>query len=193
MEYLILLPFMILMGFLFAKHINSSNNNNSSKSSITRIDDKNWIVNNEFVSFEEDTPLKRFQQEQEDRKHYQAYERDKLQKDRERLWKDWMKTKQAINKYPDLKNCVSDEKLNSITAKYEHYLKMCNKLEEYMILTKEEFLIKEENPAFCVDFTNMLWIRTPIGCYTIFNEKNAKYAHGKMDELISQEFKEKWY
>lgn len=193
MEYLILLPFMVLMGFLFAKHINSSNNNNSSKSSITKIDDKNWIVNNEFVSFEEDTPLKRFQQEQEDRKHYQAYERDKLQRDRERLWKDWMKTKQAIDKYPDLKNCVSDEKLNSITNEYEHYLKMCDKLKEDMILTKEEFLIKKENPALCVDFTNILCIRNPIGCYTIFDKKNAKYAHGKMDELISQEFKKKWY
>jgi hypothetical protein len=83
--------------------------------------------------------------------------------------------------------------LDGITEKYEHYLKMCNKLNKDMILSKEEFLIKEENPAFCVDFTNMLWIRNPIGCYTIFNEKNAKYAHGKMDEIISQEFKEKWY
>lgn len=193
MEYLILLPFMILMGFLFAQHINSSNDDKSSKTSSTRINDKNWIINNKFVSFEEDTPLKRFQQEQEDRKHYQAYAREKLQKDKERLWKEWMKTKQAIDKFPDLKNCITIDKLDGITEKYEHYLKMCNKLKEDMILSKEEFLIKEENPALCVDFTNTVEIRNPIGCYTIFNEKNAKYAHGKMDELISQEFKEKWY
>jgi hypothetical protein len=41
-----------------------------------------------------------------------------------------MKTTQAIHKYPDLKNCVTEEKLEAITEKYYKYIFMCKKLDE---------------------------------------------------------------
>ena len=179
------------VGWFFAKSLRTEP---TSKSNITRIDDKNWIVNNEFVSFEEDTPILRFKQEMEDNKHYRNYESEKLSRDRERIFNDWMKTTQAIHKYPDLKNCVTEEKLETITEKYDKYLFMCKKLDETtMILSKEEFLIKEENPMYCVDWTNMMWFPKHLGIYEIHNEKTAKYYKGNMNELIAKEFKTKWY
>lgn len=40
---------------------------------VKRINDKSWIVNGQFVSFEEDTPFKRELQEKEDLIHYHVY------------------------------------------------------------------------------------------------------------------------
>ena len=191
METITILIICGFMGWFFAKSLRTKT---VGKSNITRIDDKNWIMNNEFLSFEEYTPILRFKQEMEDNKHYRNYESEKLSKDRKRIFNDWMKTTQAINKYPDLKNCVTEEKLEAITEKYGKYLFMCKKLDETtMILSKEEFLIKEENPAFCVDFTNMMWFPKHLGFYEIHNEKTAKYYNGNMNELISEEFETKWY
>ncbi len=191
METITILIICGFMGWFFAKSLRTET---TSKSNITRIDDKNWIVNNEFVSFEEDTPILRFKQEMEDNKHYHNYKSEKLSRDRERIFKDWMKTTQSIHKYPDLKNCVTEEKLEAITEKYDKYLFMCKKLDEtIMILNNEEFLIKEENPAFCVDWTNMIWFPKHLGFYEIHNEKTAKYYKGNMNELIAKEFEAKWY
>jgi protease II len=191
METITILIICGFMGWFFAKSLRTET---TSKSNITRIDDKNWIVNNEFVSFEEDTPILRFKQEMEDNKHYRNYESEKLSRDRERIFKDWMKTTQAIHSHSDLKNCVTEEKLEAITEKYDKYLFMCKKLDEAtMILSKEEFLIKEENPMFCVDWTNMMWFPKHLGFYEIHNEKTAKYCKGNMSELIAKEFETKWY
>ena len=190
MEFIIL-PFMLLAGWVYGKQRN--NNTDNDKSKITKVGDKAWIVGNEFVNLEEDTPLNNFKQEQEDQKHYQAYERERLMNDRQRIGNDWIKTKQALGKYPDLKNCVTSEKLDAITLKYEQYVKMCNKLEENLILDKDEFLIKEENPAFCVDFTGVMFLQKPVGCYNIYNTKTAKYYNGDMNKMIRDEFKDKWY
>lgn len=191
METITILIICGFMGWFFAKSLRTEQ---TSKSNITRIDDKNWIVNNEFVSFEEDTPILRFKQEMEDNKHYRNYESEKLSRDRERIFNDWIKTKQAIHKYPDLKNCVTEEKLEAIAEKYDKYLFMCKKLDETtMVLSKEEFLIKEENPMYCVDFTNMMWFPKHLGIYEIHNKKTAKYYKGNMNELIAKEFETKWY
>ena len=190
MELIFILPFMLLVGWMFGKQLN---NNDTDKNKITRVGDKAWIIGNEFVNLEEDTPLNTFKQEQEDRKHYQAFERERLMHDRLRIGNEWMKTKQAIGKYPDLKDCVTTEKLKAITNKYKKYLNMCNKLDETMVLNKEEFLIKEENPAFCVDFSGMMFLQTPVGCYNIYNTKKAKYHKGDIQKMIADEFKEKWY
>jgi hypothetical protein len=67
METITILIICGFMGWFFAKSLRTEP---TSKSNITRIDNKNWIVNNEFVSFEEDTPILRFKQEMEDNKHF---------------------------------------------------------------------------------------------------------------------------
>ena len=161
-----------------------------------QIDDKNWIINGVFVSFEEDTPALRFQQKMEDDKHYRAYERNRTMDDRKRIFNNWMKTVAAIHKYPELQESVTPEKMEAITEKYDQYALMCKKLDyDLYMLTKEQFLIKNENVAYCVDWSNSFgYIVNPMesGCYTIHNEKTAKYQ-GNVMELIETEFKQKWY
>lgn len=189
MEFIIISFYFIWL--FFAKFLHPET---SIKSNITRIDDKNWIVNDKFVSFEEDTPILRLKQEIEDNKHYQNYESEKLINDRKQIFNDKIKTIQAIQKHPGLKNCVTKEKLEAITDKYERYIFMCKKLgESTMILSKEEFLIKEENPIYCLDFTNIMFFPKHFGFYEIYNEKTARYYKGNMDELIAKEFENKWY
>ena len=193
MEYILLFPLIFLARYFISKNLSTSTEEDF-KSPITRLDDKNWIIDGKFVSFEEDTPVLRIRQKLEDNKHYHAYESEKLMRDRESLWKDYLKTTQAIKKFPNLEECVTPEKLEAITDEYEHYLKKCNKLEEDAILTKEEFLIRDENPTLCVDFSSFgIWIRKPIGAYIIHNEKTARYARGRMEDIMAKEFKEKWY
>ena len=183
----------LVAGYLFSKYWFSRNKDSHNSSLVIQIDDKNFIVNNEFISFEEDTLAKRFSQEIEDRRHYVAYESQRLQYDRERILNDWMQTHQAIIQFPDLLNCITYEKMESITKKYDEYVNMCDKLGAITPLDKSSFLILQENPLHCMSFKNMMFIRKPIGCYMISNEKTAKYIHGDMLEMMKQEFKEKWY
>ncbi len=70
----------LLAGWCFS-FLLRGNHKKEHRSSITRIDDKNWIVNGEFVSLEEDTPINRLRQKQEDRKYYWAYERERRSED----------------------------------------------------------------------------------------------------------------
>lgn len=193
MELLFLGVFGLVSGWVVGTYLNGRRETKSSfKTNITRIDNKNWIVDGRFESLEEDTELNRFKQRQEDNKHYHNYERTKLQHDRKRIINDYLKTKRAIDQFPDMKECITKEKLDAITDKYDKYIEMCDKLQESIRLTKEEFLIKEENPVFCVDFSVFMMIPENAGCYTIYNGKTAKYK-GDTEEKIREEFKKKWY
>ena len=160
---------------------------------IIKIDDKNWMFGNELISFDEDTEYLKLQQKQEDTKHYNEYESKKLLRDSARLAKEYFQTLRAINEYPNLKDCVTDETLDEITEAYEQYIKKCDKLNENFRLTKEEFLIKEKNPVYCVDLRDIGMKWGDGGLYYIYNQKTAKYANGNMDKMLEAEFKEKWY
>lgn len=113
------------MGYLIAKSFSIAS---ESKSNVVRLDDKNWIVTNEFVSFEEDTPILRLKQKMEDDEIYRNYEIDRLTHERSCIFNDWETTVRAIRDYPHLKECVTEEKLNAIAEKYDHYLDKCKKL-----------------------------------------------------------------
>lgn len=185
---------LILCGFVGWFLAKSLRTEVTSKNNTIRIDDKTWVVNNKLISFEEDNQITRFEQEMEDYKHYRNYEIEKLCRDREWIYNNYLKTTRALHKNPDFKNCVTEEKLESITEEYDKYLFMCKKLEEtVMILSKEEFLIRKENPTFCADWSNLILPPKHWGLYTIHNEKTAKYYKGDMGELIKKEFKTKWY
>lgn len=186
MEIIPILIMTILLNYMLY------NSSKKSESNITKINDENWIVGSELVSFEEDTPLLRFQQQCEDEKHFRNYETDKLMKDRGQIFDDHLKTIQAIHKNPELKNCVTDEKLKAITEKHEEYILMCDKLGETIRQTKEQFLIKQENP-WCCSSMGFQGFRKSLGVYEIHNDKTAKYLNGNMEELMEKEFKAKWY
>lgn len=159
-----------------------------------RIDDNNWIVDNKFISFEEDTPILRLKQKIEDDKHYLNYKNEKLRRDKVQLYKDWLKTIEAIHKYPYIKDCVTVKKLENITEKYNKYLLKCEKLNENtMILSKEQFLIKEEYPNLCVDFSSITWIFESLGFYNIYNKKTARYYSSNIIETIKKEFETDHY
>ena len=181
-----------LIWIMFSK---TSNMGVEHKSSITKIDDKNWIVDNEFVSFETDTPILRMQQKIEDDKHFGNYELNRLTMDRARISSYYIKTLNAINKFPDLIECVTPKKLDMITEKYNEYIQMCDNLDEQFRLTKEEFLIREENITLCVDFSTIgLKIPTPgSGIYEIHNPETARYHRGNIQEIMAEEFKIKHY
>ena len=192
MEIITIIGLFGLMGWCFSKTLSSKNEN---KSNITKIDDKNWIVNNEFVSFETDTPALRFKQQMEDDKHFRAYEMDRLTRDRERIGGYWLKTIEAIQKYPEIKECVTPEKLEDISEKYDEYIRMCDNVDEMLKLTKEEFLIREENILLCVDFLSFGLVipNASAGIYEISNPETARYYKGNMQDIMAEEFKEKHY
>lgn len=164
----------------------------SDKNKLTRIDDKNWIVDGKLVSLEEDTPLLRFEQEQEDSRMYWEYESNKLMHDRKEIGDTWMKTIKAIHDMPDLKESVTEETLSIWMESFLEYDFKCDKLKEIMKLELEDFVIMRENPAFCCALS---WCNpmSTASIYHISNEKTAKYANGDVNELIAAEFKAKWY
>jgi hypothetical protein len=192
MELIAMIGFFGLMGLGFSKALSSKSDY---KSNITKIDDKNWIVNNEFVSFETDTPVLRFQQEMEDNKHFRAYEMDRLTRDRERIGSYWLKTIEAIRNHPEIKTCVTPEKLEDVTEKYNEYIQMCDNVDEMLRLTKEEFLIREENITLCVDFLSFASSipNSGSGIYEISNPETARYYKGNMQDIMAEEFKKKHY
>lgn len=187
-----MIGFFGLMGWGFSKALSSKS---EYKSSITKINDKNWIVNNEFVSFETDTLTLRFQQEMEDNKHFRAYEMDRLIRDRKRISGYWFKTIEAIRNHPDIKKCVTSKKLEEVTEKYDDYIQMCDNVDEMLRLTKEEFLIREENVALCVDFLSFGLVipNSGSGIYKISNPETARYYKGDMKDIMAEEFKKKHY
>jgi len=162
------------------------------KSDYIQIDEKNWIVKGEFVSFEEDTPILRFQQEQEDNEHYRKFERERLKEDSNMMWDNYMKTVEGIEKYSHMLKPVTEDNLLEYEDKYQEYIFKCKKLDVLTILTKEEFVTMNENPIWCRTFK----FRNPLSyahIYTIHNDKTAKYAGGDMYKMMEAEFKEKWY
>ena len=187
-----MMVFIGLIGWKFSKVLSGKNNY---KSNLTKIDDKNWIMNNEFVSFETDTPALRFQQEMEDNKHFRAYEMARLTRDRERIGGYWSRTITAIKNNPKIKECVTSEKLEEITEKYDEYIKMCDNVDETLRLTKEEFLIREENISLCVDFPSfgLVISNSGLGIYEISNPETARYYKGNMQDIMVEEFKKKHY
>src|SRR5688572_18522016 len=133
MEAVIVIACGLMLGWYFA----DLNKPKDSKGGIRQLDEKNWIVNGEFVSFDEDRPELIFQQEMEDMRMYGNYERWKLKEDREYIFNTWEKTISRIHQYPELTDVVTPEKLTELEPRYNHYLLMCSKLEEKaFILTK---------------------------------------------------------
>lgn len=189
METLFIILFICGFGMYFFIR---NNNSNSKASGITKINDKNWIINNKLVSFEKNTPMLNHMQKMEDDKHYRNYEFNRLRRDREKIYKDYSRVINAIYDNPNSKllDCVTEEKLEAITEEYDQYVHMCKKLEIILFLTKEQFLIKKENPML---FMNFRWDSPRGGIYEIHNEETAKYLNGNYSELMEEEFKKNWY
>jgi hypothetical protein len=183
MEYLtVLIPIALLFYF--------NNTSPDNKSGITKINDKNWIVNNELISFEEDTIILRFEQEMEDNNFYREYERNRLSEDREYLGSIFFKTTKFIRDNPslietDYNYLTKDQVRNN----YTNYLNMCNKLDEALVLSEEEYTISQNNILHCISIN---FTCPPYQMYRIHNEKTAKYK-GNSAEKLREEFKSKWY
>ena len=119
--------------------------NNTKSGNITRLDDKNWIVNNEFVSLEEDTPLLRMKQKREDNKHYRDYEQRVLSYERQIISDEWIRTKGFIAKHKGILKKVTIADIEQYIEKYTEYLSRCEKLKEDKVLTVEEFIIDRKS------------------------------------------------
>jgi len=190
--FLIIAILAVCVGLLFGKIFlilkTPLTTDRTESSNIIRIDDKNWIVNNEFVSFEEDTPINRFKQELEDNEHYRNYERQRLQYERDKIFNQWQNVNNAIIKNPKIKECVTEEKLKNTKNEYASYVLKCKKLDEIPMLSPEDFVILKEN-VFLNYFKFFFPKPIPSGVYSIYNEKTAKY---KGDYSVEKEFNEKW-
>lgn len=172
--------------------LNSTNKKNDDikKSTLTKINDTNWIVNGKIISFDEDTPMLRMQQEQEDDRHYRYYEINRLCEDCKQELETYVKTKYAIRDNPWLLDCITLEGLESITENYENHVRKCKKLNVH-ILTKQEYLVLQTHPAYC--WRLYLSINSYIlGTYTIYNEKSARYIDGSTRRM-RKEFEIKNY
>jgi hypothetical protein len=188
MEFIIFLTLGLVIGYF------ALINKKASKSNITKINDTNWAINGELISFDKNIPLEKLKQEAEDNEIYNTYETERLIRDRIAIFENYRKTKQAISVYAKLGNCVTDEKLKLIESEYNDYLVMCKKLKiNECILSKRDFLIQKENPVFCHDFSSQALIHKHIGIYHIYNKDTARYYNGNMTEILENEFKNKWY
>jgi len=196
MEYGIVMVFAFLFClFLYNRARTKERDPEKNKSNITKLDDKNWIVNNELISFEEDTPLLRYQQKSEDRKHYQAYEKMVLQRDIKYLSGIYYNVKKYMREYPDEILSITEKEIIENKKRYNNYKLKCEKLHASLRLNEKEYSIMWRY-GFLVHVSGCgILIQEPIGngCYNIFNKKTAKYANGDMKELIAKEFKEKYY
>jgi len=162
---------------------------------IIKINDDTWFVGDRFVSLGP-SKIDTVRQELEDSKVYREYERNRLDRDFRRICNDHTKTLQAINNHPELKDCITEEKLNNITEKYEDYVRICEKHNLLgMYLTKEEFLIKEENPVYCVSFSDIGMCQPMLttGLYYIHDPKTAKYGGTNSWKELEEDFKKRWY
>jgi hypothetical protein len=185
MEWIIILPFVVWIGWLFRRK------ETEIKKDVIRLGDKSWIINNEYVTFEEDTPLLRFKQQQEDDEHYRNFERARLEFEREQIFEEYLKTTSYIQKHPEVLKELVPKELIAVTEEYERYVRKCKNMGELMVLSKEEFLIKKKNPIYCCSFK--LYLSIPMKCYTLYNEKTARYKGGNMQKQIEQEYINKWY
>jgi len=169
--------------YLFSRR----NKSDQFSSSFTKIDDKNFIVDGEFVSFEEDTPLLRMQQKQEDDKQYRQYEQARRDDDRKHLQDMWEYITDFIVEFPHL-NDITESEVESVKELYDKYVAKCDKLHA-MPLTKKQFAIKEINHLYLrMTMTNLCGN----GLYYIHNEKTARYK-GNMMEKLKEEFEAKNY
>lgn len=195
MDNIVIGLFYLLTGYAFSKMVFPPK---ESKKGVEVIDDKNFIIDGEFVSFEENTPLLQWQQECEDQKHYNNFESQRLENDRNHIFEGFMHTKEfIIGRYKSESTLIKKPTKEDFESKenierYNVYVNMVEKLSyQKFMLTFEEYLIERLNPIFCGSI--YMFFLKPIGFYTIYNEKTAKYAKGNMNELMRAEFKSKWY
>ncbi len=165
------------------------------KSSIYKIDKKNFIVNNKFVSFDTDTPLLRMQQQMEDDKVWFRYESYALQYHNERLYNIWFYTKQAFYKRNSLPN-LPQFKINNkrIALTENNYSKYLNKLKALnctqYTLTKEEYAFYEFDKYARIYMPIQLWY-PPADIYHLHNPSTAKYrtdSHTKLQAEFNQKY-----
>lgn len=123
------------------------------KTQVQKVTKDSWIIDGEFVTVGE-TDADRMQQELQHKQMYLEYERNRKLDELDMVMKEWMKTKRAISQNPKLKECVTQEKLDNITEKYDRYVRFCRNIDQ-MPLSKEEFLIKEKNPVECAEIFKM--------------------------------------
>ena len=174
----------LVLTFIIINRLNKSTKN----SNITQIDEDNFIVNGELISFEEDTSVLRWKQELEDSKFYLEYEMNRLQRDRKYLGDLYFKVTDFIINYP---NCISTKfehfSKDEIIDSYKEYVNQCHKLDYPLVLTEEEYIVSRNNIIHCFVMMDPL----PFGrLYMIHNDKTAKY---KDKNSLEEEFGKKWY
>lgn len=151
----------------------------------------NPVIPNHSESSKKDTSFLQKMQKIEDDSHYEMYEIQRLNFDRRQIFDELVLTRCAVAAHPSLSSEITEEDISAVSDEYTVYLNMCEKLKSEYVLSKVEFAVKNKNPLSCRKFR--LDIYTKDTFYQIHNEASARYAGGKMSELLKQEFKTKWY
>ncbi len=184
----------ILLGLMFlyftGDNTNSFSSSADSKSSIHKLDDKNWIVNNKFVSFDEDSPTLIFQQEMEDLKvwhEFEYYARGYHYKRLDNIL--WGVLEAKGKSLPPLK--INNRRLAIIESDYEKYVKECKTFDVSPVLSKEDYAFYKFH-KFAHWYVPMnIWC-PPFGIYYIHNNKTAKYK-GDSSAKLQLEFNAKYF
>jgi len=184
----------ILLGlmFLYFTRDNTSSFSSSadSKSSIHKPDDKNWIVNNKFVSFDEDSPTLIFQQEMEDLKvwhEFESYARDYHYKRLDGIF--WGTLEAKSKNLPEFK--INNRRLVLIESEHEKYLKECKTFDVSLTLKKEDYAYYKFD-KFAHWYIPMNFWCPPFRIYYIHNRKTDKYR-GDSSAKLQLEFNTKYF
>jgi len=183
MEYL--LPLIsVAIALYFISKVKRPNSN------LNKINETNYLYNGKLISFDDDTPLLRLEQDMEDNRIYREYERNKLTSDRNHIGQMFLSTIDFIRKHP---NIISTEntyfRKEEIKERYIKYVNKCKKLDEILVLDEDEFIINQNNLIFCGTIKNPSYFGQ---IYHIHNDRTAKYK-GDTTKLLEEEFKSKWY
>lgn len=184
MEGLIILPILVALYWFYK--INGSKT--ESKSGITKIDDKHYIINNEYVSFDDNDELSIMRQEMEDDRKFNNYRSWKQIEDFKNINDQYFNVKTFV-KYDEYMDKVSSKDIEETKDRYDYYLKKCKVLKYDTPLSEKEFAMTETSGILL--FLNlsfqMYFDKEP---YTLYSPDNAKYTNGY---TVEKEFKERYY
>jgi hypothetical protein len=186
MEGLILLS--VIAALYWFYRWNQSNESDS-KSGITKVDDKHWIINNELVSFDDNDDFHIMKQKMEDDSVWFKYVRFRKINDMKRISDEWYNIKMSPT-YDILLAEVTDKDIIDHKEEYDVYIKKCKSVNWDTPLTKEEFCMRYKGGnIFSLLYMSPMFFP---GVYNIHSSDNAKYSKNMMETLES-EYKEKYY
>src|SRR6056297_1347869 len=187
METLIIIPMLVALWWFY--RIGNNNSSNKNSFGFKKIDDKHFIIDNEFVSFDENDDLHKMKQEMEDDNIWFEYVRYRQTEDYKYISDQWYSVVTFPN-YKEVEESVTDDDITKNKEKYQKYLKDCEVVKFDTPLSERQFVMLYKEPLlFCLFYIRFMF---PARIYELHSPDNAKYRDG-MIKTLEKEYENKYY